>query len=205
MQKWCALGNSEAQFSEYFRLHKLQHIRNCMAAELRVMVGLGFPPKPYTQNANNCINSVVKRSKETRSLSLKSIVQLLRSVVKDQEEQVKLSFIGSGEWTIRKEYNQFQERVEQFYHMTQRQRNHLIEKLIHFQWKVLLYPWIDSQLRHKIVCYCTLHFYYWRYICEGCRNFEFFCCNPNTWCSSRKLCGAKFKHCYKFWQQKCLK
>ena len=75
----------------------------------------------------------MKRSKETRSLSLKSIVQLLRSVVKDQEEQVKLSFIGSGEWTIRKEYNQFQERVEQFYHMTQRQRNHLIEKLIHFQ------------------------------------------------------------------------
>ena len=133
MQKWCALGNSEAQFSEYFRLHKLQHIRNCMAAELRVMVGLGFPPKPYTQNANNCINSVVKRSKETRSLSLKSIVQLLRSVVKDQEKQVKLSFIVSGEWTIRKEYNQFQERVEQFYHMTQRQRNHLIEKLIHFQ------------------------------------------------------------------------
>ena len=65
---------------------------------------------------------MVKRSKETKSLSLKSIVQLLRSVVKDQEEQVKL------EWTLRKEYNQFQERVEQFYHMSQRQRNHLIEK-----------------------------------------------------------------------------
>ena len=149
-------------------------------------------------------NSVVKRSKETKSLSLKSIVsnQLLISVVKDQEEQVKL------EWTLRKEYNQFQERVVQFYHMSQRKRNHLIEKfnsLPDFQWKVLLYPWRDSQLRHKIVCYCTLRFYYWKYICEGCRNFEFFCCNPSTWCSSRKLCGAKFEHCYKFRQQKCLK
>ena len=51
MQKWCALGNSEAQFSEYFRLHKLQHIRNCIAAELLTIVGLGFPPKLYTQNA----------------------------------------------------------------------------------------------------------------------------------------------------------
>ena len=49
-------------------------------------------------------------------------------MVKDQEEQAKLSFIGSGEWTLRKEYNQFQERVEQFYQMTQRQRNQLIEK-----------------------------------------------------------------------------
>ena len=52
MQKWCALGNSEAQFSEYFRLHKLQHIRNSMTAGLLAMVRLGFPPKPYTQNAN---------------------------------------------------------------------------------------------------------------------------------------------------------
>ena len=51
MQKWCALGNSEAQFSEYFRLHKLQHTRSSMAAELLAMVRLGFPPKPYTQNA----------------------------------------------------------------------------------------------------------------------------------------------------------
>ena len=54
-------------------------------------------------------------------------MQLLRSVVKDQEEQVKLSFIGSGEWTLRKEYNQLQGRVKQFYQMTQRQRNQLIE------------------------------------------------------------------------------
>ena len=93
-----------------------------MTAELRAMDGLGFPPKPYTQNANECINSVVKRGKETRSLTLKSIVHLLRSVVKDQEQQVKLSFIGSGKRTLRKKYNQFQEKVEQFYQMTHRQK-----------------------------------------------------------------------------------
>ena len=38
------------------------------------------------------------------------------------------SFIGSGKWALRKEHNQFQERVEQFYQMTQRQRNQFIEK-----------------------------------------------------------------------------
>ena len=123
MQKWCALGNSEAQFNEYFRLNKLQHIRSCTTAELREMAELGLPLKPYTQNANECINSVVKRSKETRSLTLKSIVQLLRSVAKHQEEQVKLSLIGRGEWTLQKEYDQFQETVEQFYQMIHWQRN----------------------------------------------------------------------------------
>ena len=98
-----------------------------MRAKLRAMVGLGFPPKLYTQNANECTNSLLKRGRGERTWTLKSIMQLLRSVVKDQEEQVKLSFIGSGEWTLRKEYNQLQGRVKQFYQMTQRQRNQLIE------------------------------------------------------------------------------
>ena len=71
-----------------------------MTAELRAMVGLSFPPKAYSQNANEFINSVVETDRETRSLSLKSIVQLLRSVVKDQERQVKLLFIGCGESTL---------------------------------------------------------------------------------------------------------
>ena len=46
IQKSGAHGNSEAQFSECFKLHKLQHICNCMTSELRATVGIGFPPKP---------------------------------------------------------------------------------------------------------------------------------------------------------------
>ena len=82
MQKWCALGNSEAQSNEYFSLYKLQNIRNFMTAELCTIVGIGVLPKPYTQNAKKSLNSVLKRGKQTRSLTLKSIVQLLRSVKK---------------------------------------------------------------------------------------------------------------------------
>ena len=103
-----------------------------MTAELRTTVGIGVLPKPYTQNAIKCLNSVLKTGKQTRSLTLKSIVQLLRSVVKDQEEQVKLSFVESTEWTQRKQYNQFQERAEQFYQGTQRQKNQLIQKFNSF-------------------------------------------------------------------------
>ena len=61
------LGNSEAQFSEYFRLHTLQHPRNCITAESRAVVGLDFPRKPSTQNANECVNSVMKRGRKKRS------------------------------------------------------------------------------------------------------------------------------------------
>ena len=38
-----------------------------MTAESRVVVGLDFPSKPYTQNGNEYINSVVKRDREKRS------------------------------------------------------------------------------------------------------------------------------------------
>ena len=31
-----------------------------MSAELRSLSGLGFPPRPYNQNANECMNSVIK-------------------------------------------------------------------------------------------------------------------------------------------------
>ena len=32
-----------------------------MNAELRSLCGLGYPLKPYTQNANECINNVIKQ------------------------------------------------------------------------------------------------------------------------------------------------
>ena len=156
------------------------------------MVGIDVPPKPYTQNANECINSVLKRGKHARSLTLKSIVQLLRSVVKDQEEQVKLSFIASSEWTLRRQYNQFQERVEQFYQMTQRQKNQLIQKFNSFLVKGATLPIerLSDTSRNCVIVPSIL--YYSRDICEGCRNFELICCNPSTRCSKGIICSAKF-------------
>ena len=68
-----------------------------MSAEIRSMAGLGFPPKPYTQNGNECINSIIKRGKDTRKLTLKEVVQLLRCVTRSQEEQISLSLMGRGE------------------------------------------------------------------------------------------------------------
>ena len=59
-EKWMGFGEKGNQFYSYFISHKVDGIRNRMSSELRSMAGLGYPPKPYTQNANECINSVVK-------------------------------------------------------------------------------------------------------------------------------------------------
>ena len=42
-----------------------------MSAEVRAMVGLGFPPKPYLQNTNKCINSVLKSAGSKKCKSIK--------------------------------------------------------------------------------------------------------------------------------------
>ena len=54
-----------------------------MSAELRYMVDLGFPPKRYTQNGNECINSIIKRGRDTKKKNLNEIVQLLLSLTRD--------------------------------------------------------------------------------------------------------------------------
>ena len=37
-------------------------IKDCMRGELSSISGLRFPPKPYTQNANESANNMVKRN-----------------------------------------------------------------------------------------------------------------------------------------------
>ena len=46
-------------FYQYFKDNKLYQIKGCMSAEVRAIVGLGFPRKPYLQNANVCMNNVL--------------------------------------------------------------------------------------------------------------------------------------------------
>ena len=61
-----------------------------MSAEVRAIVGLGFPQKPYLQNANVCINNVLNPagSKKCKSIG---------EVSEKQEKQVFLSLLNQGE------------------------------------------------------------------------------------------------------------
>ena len=67
-----------------------------MRGELRSISGLGFPPKPYTQNANESANNMVKRN--LRKLSkLSDVVRELKRRAEEQEVQIQLSLINQGE------------------------------------------------------------------------------------------------------------
>ena len=59
--KWSSLHNQGERFFAYFEKHKTDAIKQTMMPEIRAMVGLGWPPTVYTQNANECMNSVLQR------------------------------------------------------------------------------------------------------------------------------------------------
>ena len=67
-----------------------------MLAEVREKYGLGSPPKDYNQNANEAINSLIKRAKGPGKLSLKETIQFLQKEVRDQEENVKFALLKSA-------------------------------------------------------------------------------------------------------------
>ena len=65
-------------------------IKDCMRGELRSISGLGFPPKPYTQNVNESVNNMVKRNLEKLSKT-SDVDRELKRRVEEQEVSINLS------------------------------------------------------------------------------------------------------------------
>ena len=47
---------------KYMGNGKLKMIKECMRSDLRSVSGLRFPSKPYTQNASESANNMIKRN-----------------------------------------------------------------------------------------------------------------------------------------------
>lgn len=126
-QKWLTLHQNCKQFVEYFVDHKARLIKSCMTAELRAACGLGFPPKPYTQNANECINAVLKSDifhtiKSQKGVDPYKCVNLIQKIVKRQENERKLAMIGKGSLRLKQEYQHLKVDEDVYWKKTTKQR-----------------------------------------------------------------------------------
>ena len=92
---WKEMPKGE-DFINYMKKHKKQLIKQFMLASTRERCGLGSPPKDYNQNANEAINSMIKRAKGPNKLSMREAVQLMQQEVSGQDEKVKPAIIGKG-------------------------------------------------------------------------------------------------------------
>ena len=118
-EKWMGFGGKGSQI-------KVEGIRNCMSSELKYMACLGYPPKPYTQNANECINSFIKPRGSQKCKSIIDVVNRIRNIVMKQEAQVNLSLVGQGEWTVGGTLTDFAIN-DRYFQMSQQQKEGFIK------------------------------------------------------------------------------
>ena len=126
---WEERDPNGAKFFEYFLTYKADYIKNTMTANVREMAGLGYPPKVYNQNANECANSVIKRDLNFKKLNIKEAVVHLQQIINRQFEQCRLSMIGRGEWRVKDIYKDLEIMEENYYRMTPTQKRKAEEKM----------------------------------------------------------------------------
>ena len=105
-------------FYQYFLDYKSDLIKNCMSASLRSQCGLGFPPRVYTQNANECINNVVKSDLNIKKKQrVPEFIHSIKRTVLRQETEVKLALINEGNFKLKEEYSHLQVKEDRYYKM----------------------------------------------------------------------------------------
>ena len=97
---WKGRGSKGALFLSYMNVNKRNIMKKCMIAETRTRCGFVNPPDEYNQNANECMNSVLKRLKSFKKLTVKETIELIQNEVENQQEHMKLALIGKGQWRI---------------------------------------------------------------------------------------------------------
>ncbi|CAB4029271.1 Hypothetical predicted protein [Paramuricea clavata] len=125
VKKWSNFSKGE-EFVKYFLDGRSDVLRESCRADIRSMCGLGYPPRVYTQNANECMNRVIKQTKPTqygkKSLTFLEYVEKIESEVKRQQEEQFLAVIGRGEYRLRKEFEFLHVDEANFYRMTPKQK-----------------------------------------------------------------------------------
>ncbi len=112
----------------YFLNEKADVIRKTATADIRSVCGLGYPPKAYTQNANECMNRLIK-AQETSSFSKKEaallpyIERIRREIVRQQDQF--LSILGRGPYQLTNEFSFLEVEEQKFYSMTDAQKKSL--------------------------------------------------------------------------------
>ncbi len=128
VEKWSNLDKGK-EFVPYFLDGRSDVLRESCRADVRSICGLGCPPRMYTQNANECMNRVIKQTKPTqygkKSLTLMEYVEKIKSEVNRQHEEQFLAVIGRGEYRLKEEFKFLAVNETDFYRMTPKQKEEL--------------------------------------------------------------------------------
>jgi len=91
-------------FISWFQAYKALVIRGSMIRSVREECGLGSPPAPFTTNASETANYMLKHKVNYKRSELPEFLQKLEELVHEQEREVEKAVIGRGKYELRSHY-----------------------------------------------------------------------------------------------------
>ena len=121
--KWIRRHREGEKSYKYFIQRKADQFANYMTAEVRCLSGLGYPPEVYSQNANECMNTVIKRS-QSKKMDVVDCIENLRREVNSQQ-----SMISRGELSVTDNCSGFLVDEDEFFKMNKQQQESVFQKV----------------------------------------------------------------------------
>jgi len=83
-------------FFDWLSQYKVENIVCGMLKPVRREAGLGNPPLPFTTNASESVNAMLKRKVDYKKNELHVFINHLQQVVDEQEKEVERAVISRG-------------------------------------------------------------------------------------------------------------
>lgn len=127
----CSIPSSAnmGSFVQWFITNKSHVIRDSMLKPIREECGLGCPPEPFTTNASESINAMLKRKLDYKQSELPAFIDKVKELVNEQQKELERAVIGRGKYQLKRQYQYLQVAESKWFLMTQEQRKTHLSKL----------------------------------------------------------------------------
>ena len=116
------------RFFDYFNRYKSSAVCHSMRRDIRESVGLGSPPVPFTTNASESINALMKRKVNYKESEWPQFNAQMKEVVKQQHEEVVRALSGRGQFKLLPEYSHYSVSATKWAKMKPEQRREVVAK-----------------------------------------------------------------------------
>lgn len=129
-EKWEKLGGSlESGIYEWFVQYKASTMKSTMIKNVREEAGLGVPPEPFSTNASETVNSIIKAHVLYKSSQLMEFVAKLKEVIDEQEREIERAVIGRGKYEFKEEYSHLKVSEVKWFKMSKEEREAHLKKV----------------------------------------------------------------------------
>lgn len=118
VKKWKQYNISDQAiktFTEWFKTFKSEVIKKSMLKSVREKAMLGSPPEPFTTNASESVNAMLKRKVDYKRSELPVFLDRLKELIQEQDDEIMRALIGRGKYMVNPRFKKFQKSEEDWF------------------------------------------------------------------------------------------